>query len=97
MIFQDVDSSLHNLRGDYMCDSNNIIINGSNSSPSLVRERNSKIKFETSFVPPADYKFCNKPEEENKKNSFSKTTFSPPPKTVEEAKNKEKRHWRLAP
>lgn len=79
-----------------MCDSNNITIGGSNFLP-VVKKKNSKIQFETSFIPPVDYKFCNKSEEENNKNSSSKTTFSPPPKTVEEAKNKEKRHWYLAP
>ena len=74
-----------------MCDSNNIkILSGG-------REKKSKIEFETSFVPPPDYKFCNKSEEENNKNSFSKIIFSPPPKTVKEAKNKQKRHWYLAP
>ncbi len=82
-----------------MCDSNNITINGSNSLLALGKERKNKIEFETSFIPPSDYKFCNKPpEEQNKENIFSGIIFfSNASKTVEEAKEKEKRHWRLAP
>lgn len=79
-----------------MCDSNNITINDTDSSPVLGKEKDSKIEFETSFIPPPDYKFCNKLREENKKNSSSKTTFSPPPKSVKEAKEREKQNWYLA-
>ncbi|MCX6751759.1 MAG: hypothetical protein NT161_03300 [Candidatus Nomurabacteria bacterium] len=39
----------------------------------------------------------NKKIGKDKKKVSTKTTFSNPPTTVEEAKNKEKRHWRLAP
>ena len=75
-----------------MCNSNNInILNGGG-------EKKSKIEFETSFVPPPDYKSCNKnkKEERNNKNSFSKTIFSTPPKSVKDVKEKEKRNWYLA-
>lgn len=72
----------------YMCDANNINVIGG--------KRNSKIQFETNFVPPADYKFCNTSKEENNKNSSSKTTFSNPPKTVKEAKEREKKNWYFA-
>ncbi len=70
-----------------MCDSNNInILRGE-------KEKDSKIEFETSFIPPPNYKFCNKkPEGENDKNSFSKTTSSSP-KSVAEAKEREKKNW----
>ena len=39
----------------------------------------------------------NKKMEKNNKKVSTKTTFSDPPTTVEEAQKREKRHWRLAP